>query len=69
MDLIILDRLLEYLDGIESYYPLMTFLYNPFISYALNGGLNVTISYITHPNDHISLLAPYGLSYHTSGDA
>ena len=45
----------------------MTFLYNPSIFSALNGGFSVTISYKTQPSDHISDLLSYAFSFHTSG--
>lgn len=48
------------LDGILSYNPFYTFLYNPSIFYALNGGLSAAISYATHPKLQISLFASYG---------
>ena len=35
---------LVYFLGISGYYPLSTFLYRPFISYALKGGFRVVIS-------------------------
>ena len=55
--------------GNGGYYAEITFLYRPFISEALKGGLIVAISYKTQPRDHMSLLKLYGLSCHTSGEA
>lgn len=45
-----------YSTGIFGYIPLSTFLNNPSMSYALNGGCNAVISYRTQPKDHTSLL-------------
>jgi len=48
------DKLALYVSGIFGYFPLITFLNNSFILFALNGGVKHIISYKTIPNDHIS---------------
>ena len=50
----------EYVFGIGGYWPVKTAFPNPSISYALNGGYKVVISYIIHPNDQISDFSSYG---------
>jgi len=37
-----------------GYWAAVTFLYRPFISFALKGGVSVAISYSTQPNDQMS---------------
>lgn len=54
ISLITAESCLEKPYPILLYEPLITFWYNPSISYALKGGFKVAISYITHPRLHIS---------------
>eukprot|EP00827_Trimyema_finlayi_P002741 TRINITY_DN2427_c1_g1_i1.p1 TRINITY_DN2427_c1_g1~~TRINITY_DN2427_c1_g1_i1.p1 ORF type:complete len:156 (+),score=23.91 TRINITY_DN2427_c1_g1_i1:30-470(+) len=51
--------LFEYYLGILKNYPAVTFLNKSPISVPVNGGFKAVNSQITHPKDHISLLASY----------
>ena len=51
-----LDKSYEYTPGILGNLPARTFLNKPSIVSDLKGGFKATVSYITHPKLHISLL-------------
>jgi len=51
-----LAKSIEYVPAILGNFPNYTFLNSSSIDSALNGGFSVTISYITQPMLHMSLL-------------